>query len=173
MRDAGELLRLMRGESVSVPAQGGASVFLWLQHILYEIPDATDNWAKIVGSLAWPITAAGGVFMFRQPIRQALDAFAKRVEKGNVKVGNLFEITGGTEVIPLTAEPPKSLADSSDAFSIEALAELVDDERGLAELLKWVGSNVGQDVQLLDFLTEPSYADARKRAYAELVRKGI
>lgn len=153
---------------------------LWLLTTIgnwfYAIPGPTENWATIIGDLAWPGTALFLALRFRTPLRKILETLAERVEHDHVKLGNLLEITPSTTVIPLdpnAAASESDLFDARDVQIIEDILEFVAAQEENGDLLvRWIESNVDPDLDPLDFVSEPEFREQRRLAHHSLIEGG-
>ena len=95
---------------------------------------------------------------------------ADRLKDDHVKTP-WFEIKRNDQVIKLDPEDPSGSTfdyDSFDINRIERLFEFVSSDKGFDRILDWTLQNLGEEVDIEDFLTLPQYASARERAFADV-----
>lgn len=145
-------------------------VVRWVACILWAIPAPTAAWASIIGSLAWPITIAVLIFRFRRYIRIFLNTVADRLVTDHVKIGP-FELTPNSQVIRLDGDdtPDDSEYAPDDLHRMEQLFEFIADPSGDDRLRSWVGQRFNSELELVEFLMDPAYADDRAQAVRDLI----
>lgn len=144
-------------------------VIRWFAAILREIPGPTEQWATIIGSLAWPLVLVLLTIRFRHFIGRFLNTVLDRLGTDRVKFGP-FELTPNSQVYsldPAQADPTAGV-EPDDVENMETLFEFISDSAGEARLLAWMHQVLGTGVNLVDFLTEATYAAERANAVADL-----
>lgn len=106
---------------------------------------------------------------FRHFIGRFLNTVADRLGTDRVKFGP-FELTPNSQVYsldPAQADPARGV-EPDDVVNMETLFEFISDSAGEARLLAWMRQALGTSVNLVDFLTEATYAVERANAVADL-----
>lgn len=95
---------------------------------------------------------------------------ADRLERDHVKLG-WFEIRAQDQV---TVLDPSVSGESTLSFQpddidhVERILEFIADSANFSKLSEWVENTYGKDVDLEDFLTNPSYANHRAQAFRQV-----
>jgi hypothetical protein len=137
-----------------------------IRSFLMSIPGPTDNWAAIVGHLAWPVFGLISIWLFRDILNKVGEILADRLRHSNIRVGQL-EITSNAEVVNLdksAVELGQEPYAPDDIDKIERLFEFIAEEGGFVALSKWVADNMGPAMDIDNFLTLPDYASDRAAA---------
>lgn len=138
------------------------------------IPGPTDEWADLVGNVAWPGVVVFLVTRYRTFLRKFLDTIATRIRTDHVRIG-MFEMTPNSEVIALD---PETVGDSTDHYEpadierIERLFEFIAQPDGFRKMTTWMNEQVSETLEIADFLTAPEYATQRETAHKTLIEEG-
>lgn len=145
-------------------------IIRWIAAVLYSLPGPTEAWASIIDTLIWPLVVLFLIFRFRIFLRHYLWVMADRLERDHVKLG-WFEIRAQDQV---TVLDPSVSGESTLSFQpddidhVERIFEFIADSANFSKLSEWVENTYGKDVDLEDFLTNPSYANHRAQAFRQV-----
>ncbi|MEO6717096.1 MAG: hypothetical protein ABIM50_07590 [Novosphingobium sp.] len=144
----------------------------------YALPAPTQHFATVLSAWAWPSVVLIIAYFLRNNLGKIAEALAERMRSDHIKVGNFLEMTRNTNVIPLDED---AVADeighfgasgvvTSDVKVIERILEFVGEgEANAYRLMDWIAANVDPNLDPVDFLGEPHFANDRKAAYNSLI----
>lgn len=148
-------------------------VVQWIAEALWTIPSPNEAWANIIGDVVWPALALFVILRFRVFIRRFLNILADRLPHDHVKIG-MFELRPNDQVLVLDSD---AASDSTEAFDpadvhrIERIFEFTADDEGFFRLVEWLETSNLSQIDVVDFVTLPQYAEERERAWSEV--KGL
>lgn len=143
----------------------------WIAALLRALPGPTDAWADIIGHLAWPLVILFLVLRFRWFLRNFLFTILDRAKRDHMKLGPFEFSPHEDELLVLDErefEESTSSFDAADIQRIERLFEFIDEPEGLAQLAEWTEQNLAQHISIENFLTNPTYASERAKAFDEI-----
>ena|GEM_PF-3847432 len=135
------------------------------------LPAPTEEWASIIGSLAWPLVIVFLVLRFRIFLRAFLEAIAERLPHDDLEFG-AFKMSKHTRVVSLAEDDSDGSAseihDQEKRRRIETLFEVLGTDDGAEALVRWIVENMPRDIDIEDFLTNDLYDNQRAQALAAL-----
>ena len=146
----------------------------WIGEVMRAIPGPTDEWARVIGSLAWPGVALYLVTRYRGFLRHFLETIATRLRTDHVKIG-MFEMTPNSDLIaldPAFVNQSTEHYEPADIERIERLWEFISEPDGYDKLVTWMNEELDETLDMVEFLTEPRYATQRESAHRALVEDG-
>lgn len=138
------------------------------------LPGPTEHFASVLAAWGWPLAVLLLTWVLRRPLKRAFEVLAERLGRDDVNFWGLSIVAAkGDLKIPLNRQEASSESDSftpDDAETIERLYEFVGQApENAGRLVDWVVDNVDRELDPVDFLSEPVFADERQRAYIELI----
>lgn len=141
----------------------------WFADILWTIPAPTEQWAAIIGHLAWPVTIGWIVVRFRHSLRRLIEVLIVRFKRDDIGIANVLTVTRNSKVVPLD---PSGEDGTSDAAITESLLEFISDKGNVPRVNEWLNENGRSALNVREFITQTEYADLRQRAYLALIKGG-
>lgn len=138
-------------------------------------PAPTEHFAALLGDLGWPIAVLLIAWMLRRPIQRAAYLLSERMRRDNLEFGGFLKITAAEFntmdrrlLVDHTEAAPEAAQDIDLAESLLEYAGRSDSHA--RRLLDWVLAVMGTETDPEAFLLEPQFAEARQRAYVELIK---
>jgi hypothetical protein len=136
------------------------------------IPQPTEQFAIIVGSLAWPLVILAIAWIIRAPLASAASALARRFEHDDIDLAGYLKLSKGTQLATLdkvAVSVDANSAEAQDAEIVEALLEYAGESDVHAErVMNWISSNLGSTFDPEVFLNAKGLADLRAQALHEM-----